>query len=305
MTCTDSMDFSSATLADDFAACNFSLTSSAGSSRYSGSTTGGPSSCSYSDSDDYLLSASAMSYSPSNATGNTYGLAGTSSLGVFDNDPVYEFLTDDVMSGNNSTDMNLVSPSYPGQDQTQDLLTSYLPMDVLSLYSPGMMTNFSSTELSWPTRALTPPPEAYVQEVLPHHHFLSAQDFQDESCRTNQDIASYAANDMSKALDQRSERPSLPQSRLVLMQMQCSAARRSMFQPRPIRSASERSDSFTGPITSSTETRASRDEPLDKVKARSDPLYEAKADKDGWYHCPMFKKLKCTHKPTKQKCIYK
>jgi hypothetical protein len=56
---------------------------------------------------------------------------------------------------------------------------------------------------------------------------------------------------------------------------------------------------------SSNESRISKDEPLDKVKARSDPLYEAKPGKDGFFHCPMFGDPKCTHKPTKQKCIYK
>lgn len=36
---------------------------------------------------------------------------------------------------------------------------------------------------------------------------------------------------------------------------------------------------------------------------RNDPRYEEKADKDGYFHCPYFAEG-CTHKPTKQKCIY-
>ena len=48
----------------------------------------------------------------------------------------------------------------------------------------------------------------------------------------------------------------------------------------------------------------SRDDAGDKVKARSDPLYEMKPDKDGFYHCPKKTESNCAHKPTKQKCIF-
>ncbi|EXJ90859.1 hypothetical protein A1O1_03964 [Capronia coronata CBS 617.96] len=54
----------------------------------------------------------------------------------------------------------------------------------------------------------------------------------------------------------------------------------------------------------SLEVPLPKDEAVDKVKARSDPLYGAKADRNGWYHCPMFSQSKCAHKPTKQRCIY-
>ncbi|KAK5326057.1 hypothetical protein LTR70_002322 [Exophiala xenobiotica] len=70
-------------------------------------------------------------------------------------------------------------------------------------------------------------------------------------------------------------------------------------QPRPIRSASERS-----PISSAS--GSPKDEPVERTKnnPRNDPRYDVKADKNGLYHCPYVGTEGCTHKPTKQKCIY-
>lgn len=75
---------------------------------------------------------------------------------------------------------------------------------------------------------------------------------------------------------------------------------RAAVRPRQIRCASTRSppSSTTG---SPTETNIGRV----KVNPRNDPRYDAKPDKDGYYHCPYAKGPEvCTHKPTKQKCIY-
>ena len=48
-----------------------------------------------------------------------------------------------------------------------------------------------------------------------------------------------------------------------------------------------------------------KDDSSDRVKARNNPLYNAKPDKDGLYRCPFTKRAdKCNHQPTKQKCIY-
>jgi len=41
-----------------------------------------------------------------------------------------------------------------------------------------------------------------------------------------------------------------------------------------------------------------------KNNPRNDPRYDVKADKDGLYHCPYVGTEGCSHKPTKQKCIY-
>ena len=70
-------------------------------------------------------------------------------------------------------------------------------------------------------------------------------------------------------------------------------------QPRPIRSASERSPP-------SSTTGSPKDEPVERTKnnPRNDPRYDVKPDKAGLYHCPYVGTEGCTHKPTKQKCIY-
>lgn len=41
-----------------------------------------------------------------------------------------------------------------------------------------------------------------------------------------------------------------------------------------------------------------------KNNPRNDPRYDAKPDKDGFYHCPFTGTEGCTHQATKQKCIY-
>lgn len=78
---------------------------------------------------------------------------------------------------------------------------------------------------------------------------------------------------------------------------------RHIAQPRPIRSASERSDLLDEAMIS-METRLTREDPVDRVKVRNDPLYAAKPQEDGKYHCPM-KSTGCNHEPTGQRCIYK
>lgn len=77
-----------------------------------------------------------------------------------------------------------------------------------------------------------------------------------------------------------------------------------LAQHRPIRSASERN--YASPISGSPEHPYAKDEPIEKAKnnPRNDPRYDAKPDKDGYYHCPFTREGTCTHKPTKQKCIY-
>ncbi|RMZ85060.1 hypothetical protein DV738_g345, partial [Chaetothyriales sp. CBS 135597] len=46
------------------------------------------------------------------------------------------------------------------------------------------------------------------------------------------------------------------------------------------------------------------DDAHDKSKARKDPRYSAPPDKDGFFRCPLVEHSGCTHKPTKQRCIY-
>ncbi|KAI1612863.1 hypothetical protein EDD36DRAFT_465010 [Exophiala viscosa] len=284
----ESMAFDYSNRDDDFANPNFSLASSStGSRRYAASESSDISPGFYSGNDDYSLpTSSAMVYSSLSVPDSTYTVPVASSLSGFDTDLTSQFLANDALIANDHTAMSYFSSLYPGQAQNQDILNpGYMPMEV-PMYHSGAMNSHYSTDMSWLNQGpLTPPPEDYVQEVLPHH-FMSAEHFQDEHCRMDKDVSIYDSNDMS-----RSSSYSLP--------------RKNLIQPRPIRSASERSD-FTGqPSNYQTENRISRDEPQgDRVKARSDPLYEARPDKSGWYHCPMYKETKCIHKPTKQKCIY-
>lgn len=81
----------------------------------------------------------------------------------------------------------------------------------------------------------------------------------------------------------------------------CSASRPG--QPRPIRSASERSN-LSQATMAPQDIQYTRNDRADKVKARNDPRYDIGPDKDGYYHCPMVSDGSCNHKPTKQKCIY-
>lgn len=259
----------------------------------------------YSGNDDYSLpTTSATVYSSLSVSDSTFAVPVTSSLAGYDTDLTAQFLADDVLLTDDNAALNCFSSLYPGQIQTQDLLNpGYMPMEV-PMYNPGTMNNSYPADMSWLTHPLTPPPEDYVQEVLPHH-FLSAEHFQDEHCRMDKDVPLCEGNDMSKPSPYRSDRSKfLPRSstNVGLVSLQ----RRSLVQPRPIRSASERSDTIGMPRHLPTEIRTPSDEPFgDRVKARSDPLYDAKPDKDGWYHCPMYKETKCVHKPTKQKCIFK
>ncbi|KIX04064.1 uncharacterized protein Z518_07617 [Rhinocladiella mackenziei CBS 650.93] len=284
-------------MAEDFPNANFSLTSSSGSRRDPGSKSSALSTGSYSDGDDIFP----MGYSSMPTMDSPFNMPVMSNLGGFETNPAFEFLAEDVLSGGNAPDLNLVPSHFHGQGHAQDGLNpSYMLVDG-SVYNPGMMSNFSP-DLPW-HRVFTPPPEEYVQEVLPHH-FLSAQSFEEEPCQSDREIAMYGANTIPKPPSYRSDCLKSTNPLPLLIADPSSTPRRSLVQPRPIRSASERSDSSSEQSTSTVEPRNSKEDSFDKVKARSDPLYEAKADKDGLYHCPMFKEAKCTHKPTKQKCIY-
>lgn len=180
---------------------NFSLTSSSpGSRRPAGTDSGAPSSGPFSGDDDYFCSTtSAMNYSSLSVSDHTFATPVMSTMGGYDSDPTFEFLTDDVLSGDNAADLNLAASNYLGQGQTEDPLNSgYVPLDV-SPYNPGMMMNSFFSDISWQTRALTPPPEDYV------HDYLSAQSFQDDPCLVDQDVAIYEANTISKSPSYRSD----------------------------------------------------------------------------------------------------
>ncbi|EXJ70884.1 uncharacterized protein A1O5_05876 [Cladophialophora psammophila CBS 110553] len=223
-----------------------------------------------------------MTYDSMTVSGGAFAVPVMSSLSGFDADPTSEFLTEEAFSGDNSTDLNLVpSSQYHGQDQPEDLMISgYMNVDSASLYHPGMVTHFSSPGFSL-QRLPTPPPEEYVRDCL------SAQNSQEKMYPNAQDSTLYGNNTVCKASPD-------------------SLKGRSVFRPRPIRSASERNGVVDQSVSSivPAETRSPKEDQSDREKARSGPLYEARPDKSGHYHCPMFDKLKCNHQPTKQKCIY-
>ncbi|KAK5227439.1 hypothetical protein LTR47_008717 [Exophiala xenobiotica] len=283
------MAFTSAPM-DDLINPNFCLTSSNGSRRYPGSNTSTFSSAYYPDNDEFMMSASsAMNYPSLTAQDNSFALAVTPSHGGFATDPVYEFLTDDALSENSFAEMNLVSSQYSGQNQTQDMMNpGYMPAD-LSPYDSGMMTNTNAYPVDMPfgNLPLTPPPEEQVHQELYQQQCLSGKNFLDDSYHMDRDIPYYEANNMSRTCSY-------------------SPPRRNVILPRPIRSASERDGAISESSSHVHEIRTPRDEPSgDKLKARTDPLYDAKPDSNGFYHCPMSADHKCpSHAPTKQKCIY-
>ncbi|EHY60356.1 hypothetical protein ABEF92_005880 [Exophiala dermatitidis] len=298
VTYTEPMDFRPHGMNEGLTSSHFAYASSSWApGRHSSSGTGPLSTGSYSDSDDYVVvTSSAMAYPSLSISESPYNMPMMSSMSGFDSDPAYEFLTDDVVSGTSAADLKLAQTNYQGQGQTQDLMEpSYISMDSVdssSLYMPGVMNNFYSSDLSWQNRILTPPPEDYVQEILPQH-FLTAQDYQSDLCQHNRTLSAHNETIATRKSSSSSS----------------SSTRRSLPQPRPLRSASERSDSTTGDYCtrmSEAELEVSRDEQVDKLKARSNPLYDAKPDRDGWYRCPLVKEAKCAHKhkPTKQRCIY-
>ena len=205
------MAISSAMAADEFPNSNFSLISSSpGSYRYPGSKPSSVSSESYPDSDDYFLpTTSSVSFSSLGASDSTFTLPGMSGIGVYDSDPTYEFLADHVLSSNSPPEMNSVPSHYPGQTQPQEYLApTYIPMDA-PMYNSGMM-NFCSPDISWQSRILTPPPEDYVQEVLPQH-LMAAQNFHEDS-QSDRDfsVSVFEAKDTSKSQAFRSDRLNSP-----------------------------------------------------------------------------------------------
>ena len=81
-----------------------------------------------------------------------------------------------------------------------------------------------------------------------------------------------------------------------------------MKQPRPLRSASERnifpSERGVSPISSTEARSPPKEDHSIREKARTDPLYDAKPDKNGKYICPKFIQGQCNHPPTQQRCVY-
>lgn len=141
--------------------------------------------------------------------------------------------------------------------------------------------------LDWQPQQLptTPPPESYLKAQLEDQYMSSEEPTICEYLGVSS-VQAYRFGHRRQRSKARTNAVSKP--------------RRS--QPRPLRPSNERTSSMDS--TEDSSSTGTRDESADKVKARSDPLYDMKPDKDGLYHCPKKTEGNCNHKPTKQKCIF-
>ncbi|ETN43226.1 uncharacterized protein HMPREF1541_02385 [Cyphellophora europaea CBS 101466] len=147
--------------------------------------------------------------------------------------------------------------------------------------------NFDTSSLDWSTNPpLSPPPEPFVKDMfeVPDEAYRSSGETVCEYVGVSK-IQAYRLGPHFRTRD--------PDTNPV--------SKSGRSQPRPIRPSNERTSSQDS--TEDASSPGSKDDG-DKVKARSDPLYDMKPDKDGLYHCPKKNELNCTHKPTKQKCIF-
>lgn len=311
VTQSDSMDFSSTTMAE--IPTNYALTSSCHGSRRLNSVNSDLVSCNNypgsSDDDYFLTTTSSMSYIPitSGATfsGPLMPTMGNPTMGNFELDSTpYDSWIANVVSTSNATEMNFVSLPFHSQGPSQDIMSSFVDV---SMCGPAVMNNcYGPDAYNWPPigRPDTPPPEAYIQGLLPQQ-LSPPEDIQDDACTGEQDFPMYEVNDISKSSSHRSDCQRIPVHIVCTDQASSSSiSSRQLAQPRPIRSASDRSD-LLDDNKASPESRIAKDDQVDKVKARNHPLYDATPKEDGKFHCPMKDKAGCNHEPTGQRCIYK
>ena len=170
---------------------------------------------------------------------------------------------------------------------------TFMDFDQESVLMDGYLADYGSN------RSLTPPPEEVLQRFFDHgnygrHGKLASMKHEPTLCE-NLGVSKLQSYRLGPTCKKEGRR---------LISVTHSASRPSASQPRPIRPSSERTDARSS-RRDSVESRHSPKEDHDKVKARNDPRYDARPDKDGHYHCPFNKGAdKCNHKPTKQKCIY-
>ncbi|KAJ9605485.1 hypothetical protein H2200_010142 [Cladophialophora chaetospira] len=259
---------------------NFSLTSSTlDSRRHHGPRSAGFSSRSYHDDDEYFLATSSGMGYPSMTMSDSHFAVPVMSYDAAD--LTSEFLTEEAFSGNNSADMTFVPSHYPSNANSQDHMhPGYMPMES-SIYMPGMVPTFNPADIS---RYPTPPPEEE------NDYFLqSVQGFQDQSCSMEKDFA-------------------MSHGTTLCLSSSDSLAHRFVRQPRPIRSASERSVALMEYCTSSPSPPEDRsppkEDPPNREKARIHPYYNRGPDKNGKYHCPLAHEGNCNHQTTTQRCVY-
>lgn len=298
--------FATATMRDDYCNSNFSLSSYPGSRRSYGSYDWNDTADSFPGDDDYLFHTDPLSgFDSLSVSSSNYMMPVLSGAGALDTDATYDMLASNALSRHAPMVSGVAYPSHQAPTLTQDLLPGvYNPMEA-NFCNQFMDDGSGLRTTAWHDRMLTPPPEPFVQAALPTQILLSSQDLYDDHSQLLEDDNICEHLGPSKLLPYRSGHFEIsPRRTTLLTQMDFSGpSRHNPVHPRPIRSASERSDTqYSGSDTS--ESKSSKDDNVDKVKARSNPLYDARPDKDGWYHCPMVDDYKCSHKPTRQKCVY-
>jgi len=307
VTQSDSLDFSSSTMAE--IPSHYALTSSCHGSRRPNMVNSDLMSCNNypgSSGDDFFLSAtSSMSFNPITSAATFSGplLPTMGSFDELDSSP-YDPWVASVVSTSSPTEMNFVTLPYHSQGPSQDILSPYVDV---SMCGPAVMNPcYGPDAFNWSPigRPDTPPPEAYIDRILPQQ-LSPPEDIQDDPCADEQDYHMFEVTEISTSSSHRSDCQRTP-VHIVHTDLASSSslASRQLAQPRPIRSASDRSD-LLDENRKSPDSRIAKDDQGDKVKARNHPLYDATPKEDGKFHCPMKDKAGCNHEPTGQRCIYK
>jgi hypothetical protein len=199
-------------------------------------------------------------------------------------------------------------PRYYPMDAPQltGLSDSDMMMEDYSYMDPSSTDNFLVDQAYYgdigSQSSPTPPPEdtfqGYTQfQGLIHRHDSFASSIEEPTVCENLGVSKLQAYNR---LDCRRLR-----LRCRLIKWPNSTSRHNNAQPRPIRPSSERTSTRSSGSDYEDSLDSPKDDSSDRVKARNNPLYNAKPDKDGLYRCPFTKRAdKCNHQPTKQKCIY-
>ena len=266
------MCFASATLDADMMNINYSLSSAARGSRHYTNPAWNASSGAGPAVDDYLP---VSGYDSMSLSGSCYPMSMMPTPDAMD--VTYGLAAGETMSRHAVLDPNMMIDDY-----------SFMDFDQESAFMDGYLADYGSS------RYLTPPPEECLHRYFDHGNQGRHMKPEPTVCE-NLGVSKLQAYRLGCSCTRYGRR---------LTHSTHSASRHSAGQPRPIRPSSERTEAHSS-RRDSLDSRHSTKEDHDKVKARNDPRYDAKPDRNGLYHCPFNKGAdKCNHQATKQKCIY-
>lgn len=269
--------FSSATLDTDMMNINYSLSSATRGSRHYATPSWNASSGASPAVDDYLP---VSGYDSMSLSGSCYPMSMMPTPDAMD--VTYGLAAGETLSRHAVLDPNMMIDDY-----------SFMDFDQGSALMDGYLADFGSS------RYLTPPPEECLQRYF--DHWSQGQHSKPVGMKQEPTVCENLG--VSKLQSYRLGFPHKRDGRRLTRSTH-SGSRHSAAQPRAIRPSSERTEAQSS-RRASVESRHSPKEDHDKVKARNDPRYDAKPDRDGLYHCPFDKGAdKCNHQATKQKCIY-